>query len=79
MIYSTIMKAYKQVCQHEWEEGLNQFFCTERSIYGEKKRKSTAALCQTERGIDIQPLCNLYSDNDYDNGDGNSDMHDDHD
>ena len=42
-----------------------------------KKRKSPPALWQTERGIDEQPLCNVYSDSQYDNDDGNNIMHDD--
>ena len=52
----------------------------QKEVYAERKDKSHCCiLWQTERGIDIQPLCNLYSVSKDDNGDGNSDMHDDHD
>ena len=39
---------------------------------GEKKRKATAELWQTEKGIDEQPQCNLHSDRENNNDDGNN-------
>ena len=43
-----------------------------------ENRKATAALWQTERRIDIQHLCNLYSDSEVKNDDDNDGMHEDH-
>ena len=38
------MKVYAQVGRYEWEEGYDQFWCTERSMYQEKREKSLCCI-----------------------------------
>ena len=52
LIYASIMNAYKQVGQYEWEEGWNKFCRKETNNYG---GNTTAALGQTEEDIDEEP------------------------
>ena len=49
LIYTLLMKTYKQVGQQEWEEGWNQFWNEEGINNGNKKRKAPPALWQTGR------------------------------
>ena len=76
LIYTLIMKACKQVGQHEWEEGWNKFWEEEGINNGDKQRKAPPTLWQTGKDIDEEPICNLYNDCEYDGGDGNNVMHD---